>query len=141
MGRKHVSEFDKAARRRINPWIVELLDDMTGSDVLRAIHFWKVTRGQRPKSFTCGWCKDLANGKLCKACQMREDARWKARVRASGRVPIPPIENIAERLQRIEDAIFEPNGVTRVEDGPFSPEAVKELVALSEGRTSDVAAS
>jgi hypothetical protein len=50
------------------------------------------------------------------------------------------MENVVERLERIERAIFLSDGVGRVEDGPFSPEGVKELVALSEGRT-DVSGS
>lgn len=140
MGRKKVTVLERISKRRINPWIRDLLDDMTGADVLRAISLWKAMRVKKPASFTCGWCTDRADGELCKACQKREDASWATRVADNGRKVVPPIENIAERLQRIEDALFEPNGVTRVEDGPFSPEAVKELVALSEGRT-DVSAS
>lgn len=131
-----VTAVQHISRKRVSPWIEEAFEGVTVMEMLRALAFWRMVRDIKPGSPDCSWCREKGIGGMCKVCKTRLDSSKRAREAREGRKGPPRLDNLAERLERVEACLFEPNGVNRVEDGPFNPEGVRELVALSEGRSS-----
>lgn len=124
--RRHFQTTEQAARRRIPAWIEEAIEGVSASDAIRALAYWRAQTKARDGKIRsgCSWCNSVPLGRLCLACQKRDDAGWVRRVRANRVEVVPPIQNLAERLERVEATLYLSDGVGRVETGPFSATSI-----------------
>jgi hypothetical protein len=130
------STAEQFASRKIPAWVHEAFEGLSATDLIRAASLYKVVTGRsghKAARTACGWCGDKGglDFGMCLACRKREDAQWRVRVEGvspKGRKVVPPTHVLDERLRRVEAALFTPDGVGRVEDGPFAPESIQQMI-------------
>lgn len=127
---------ERMMRRRMPVWIHEAFDGISGMDLIRAVSLWKTLTDRSSHKLrrkSCAWCGTTRgiDAGMCLACRKGEAVGWRLTVESANQGKarlVPPVEDVDQRLRRVEAALFMEDGVGRVEDGPFAPESIQQMI-------------